>query len=432
MDYKKIVSAGFLITLVCGCNNRTEPVVNAGFIDSLITHYSEPAFVRINQEVMGFWKDRIHPKNPGLVSESKYAGALATSFHYFGDIRELKEADSVMRKVDSDFNHREGQANLTLLRYSIMQHRFREADNYLQKAKQIGLKKYDVLTSSFDVDFELGRYSSAGFELKEMHGPIDYGYFFRRSKLDHLHGMMDSSIHAMLRAASLEPGSEYLEQVAFGSVGDLYLHAAELRKAADYYIKSLRLGGADFHSLLGLGWIALVKDKNYTQAEKIFAFVQQKNKLPDPILKLSQLEDAIGDSLKQKQYARQFEKLATNPIYGNMYNKYLIELYTNILQEPVKAAILSRSELDNRATPQTYAWYAWSLFCNNRKQEAYAVFQRSVSGQPLEGLELYWMGKLMQGLNKGYNANQFFQAAYKNKYDLSPGILRDLEKQLEE
>ena len=41
------------------------------------------------------------------------------------------------------------------------------------------------------------------------------------------------------------------------------------------------------------------------------------------------------------------------------------------------------------------------------------------------------MGKLMQGMNKGYNAQAFFKAAYINKYDLSPAILKDLEKQLE-
>ena len=59
------------------------------------------------------------------------------------------------------------------------------------------------------------------------------------------------------------------------------------------------------------------------------------------------------------------------------------------------------------------------------------MYQQHVSGKPLEGLELYWMGKLMQGLKKGYNAEEFFKAAYKNKYDLSPGIVKDLQKNLQ-
>jgi hypothetical protein len=55
-----------------------------------------------------------------------------------------------------------------------------------------------------------------------------------------------------------------------------------------------------------------------------------------------------------------------------------------------------------------------------------------VSGKPLEGLELYWMGKYMQAQDKDYNAKEFLKAAYKNRYDLSPGMVRELEKGLKE
>jgi len=105
-------------------------------------------------------------------------------------------------------------------------------------------------------------------------------------------------------------------------------------------------------------------------------------------------------------------------------------LYTGILWDPSRAEQIAKGELENRATAQTYAWYAWSLFSNNKKKEAYDQFVKHVSGRPLEGLELYWMGKMMQGMNKGYNAEAFFKAAYNNKYDLSPAIFRDLGKQL--
>ena len=109
----------------------------------------------------------------------------------------------------------------------------------------------------------------------------------------------------------------------------------------------------------------------------------------------------------------------------------MIELYTGILHDPKKAEQMAKRELENRATPQTYAWYAWSLFSNNKKKEALEQFEKNVSGRPLEGLELYWMGKMMQGMNKGYNAQAFFKAAYINKYDLSPFIVRDMEKQFQ-
>ena len=106
-------------------------------------------------------------------------------------------------------------------------------------------------------------------------------------------------------------------------------------------------------------------------------------------------------------------------------------LFRSILHEPAKAALTAQKELLNRNTPQTAAWYVWALCCNNKPTEAYKIFQLHVSKKPLEGLELYWMGKLMQGLKKGYNAKQFFTEAAKNKYDLSPLMIADLEKELE-
>ena len=427
----KIYTGIILICLTTACSHKEGQIVSRIYIDSLIANYREPAFARSNDSSMQFWRNRIDPELPGLVSETKYAGTLSLRFHLFGDIQDIKKADSIIRRLDTHFNHKEAQADLTLVSYSILQHRFKEADIWLEKARQNGLKKYDQLSSSFDVDFELGRNFQAAGELKELKSSGDYGYFFRRSKMDHLNGLLDSSIHAMLRAANQEENSPYLYQVALSNAADLYIHAGDLKQAAELYQKCLAINSADFHSLTGLGWIALVHDKNDSLAEKIFAFVKTKNRLPDPLFKLTQMAQTREDSTEEKRWARLFESEASEPVYGNMYNKYMIELYTGILGNPARAEQISLHELENRATAQTYAWYAWSLFSNNKKKEALEQFEKNVSGRPLEGLELYWMGKLMQGMNKGYNAQAFFKAAYINKYDLSPAILRDLKKQMD-
>jgi len=427
----KIYTVISFACLLMACEHKEEQIVSRTYIDSLISHYQDPVFAGLNDSSMQFWKNRIDPKLPGLVSETKYAGSLSFRFHLFGDIQDIKKADSTIRRLDMNFNHKEAQADLTLVNYSILQHRFKEADVWLEKAKQNGLKKYDQLSSSFDVDFELGRNFQAANELKDLKSAGDYGYFFRRSKMDHLNGLLDSSIHAMLQAAKLEENSPYLFQVALSNAADLYIHAGDLKQAAGLYMKCLAINGADFHSLTGLGWIALVHDKNDSLAKKIFSFVRTKNKLPDPLFKLTQMAQTRSDRSEEKKWARAFESDATGPVYGNMYNKYMIELYTGILNDPARAELIAKNELENRATAQTYAWYAWSLYSNNKKEEAYKQFEKNVSGRPLEGLELYWMGKLMQGMDKGYNAQAFFKAAYLNKYDLSPAILQDMEKQLD-
>ena len=216
--------------------------------------------------------------------------------------------------------------------------------SWMEKAKQNGIKKYDQLTCSFDVDFELGRDFKAANELKELKSSGDYGYFFRRSKMDHLNGLLDSSINAMMQAAKQEENSPYLLQVALSNAADLYIHAGDLKKAANLYQKCLAINSADFHSLTGLGWIALVHDKNDSLAEKIFAFVRTKNKLPDPMFKLTQAAQMNGDSLQENRWAHAFESEATRPVYGKMYNKYMIELYTGILKDPSRAEQISKGD----------------------------------------------------------------------------------------
>ncbi len=416
-----------ILLLFASCKNGSSKIVDKIFTDSLIAHYSYPAAVKTTEDELAFWKSQMNPASPGLAHEPRYASFLISRYHQFGDIQDIKKADSIMLLVNAAFNGKEASPNLTLSAYSILQHRFTEADNYLDQARKDGLKKYEALTASFDVDFELGRYANIASQIQQMKPYADYGYYFRKSKLDHLNGAIDSSVDAMLKAASLAETSLYLKDVALANAADLYIHAGKLSNAYALYKSCIKMNAVDFHSITGIGWIALVNDKNDSLAQQLFEFVQTSTKLPDPLFKLYQVAQQRKDSTASVNYARKFVNQATDTVYGNMYNKYLIELYTGILHEPAKAVALAKKELSNRNTAQTQAWYAWTLFANHKNEEAYKVFEQSVSGKPLEGLELYWMGKLMQGLDKGYNAQEFFKAAYKNKYDLSPAMMADLE-----
>ncbi len=406
--------------------------MDSDFIDSLITHYAPPAIATKNDEEMQFWKSRIDPHLPGYLNESRYAGCLAFRFRFFGDIADLKKADSVLQKVNRDFNFKEASANIALAAHCVTEHRFMQADSFLQKAKQIGLRPYESNTTSFDIDFELGKYTNAQAELNAINNPNDYGFYFRKSKMEHLNGQLDSSIKSMLRADDLAGENKFLKGVALANAADLYIHNTDLQSANDLYIQCIRMNGGDFHSMMGLGWIALVHDNNDSLAEKIFHFVESKNKLPDALFKLTEMAETLPDSTIQIKYAEAFEKTAIDSSYGRMYNKYLLQLYTGILQKPERAEIIAKDELNNRATPQTYAWYAWALCNNNKKEEAYKIFEEHVSGKPLEGLELYWMGMMMDSLNKKYDALAFFKAAFKNKYDLDPITVKSIEKRLAE
>ncbi|MGH2646109.1 MAG: tetratricopeptide repeat protein, partial [Ginsengibacter sp.] len=361
-----------------------------------------------------------------------YSSMLAARFALKGDIQNLKSSDSILKVIAKTFNYKEAIPYTSLIPRSISQHKFNEADTFLTRAKQIGIKPYDDAAYSFDVNFELGRYPLAIENLNKIKDPKDYGYQFRLSKLEHYKGNLDSAINAMLNAAALAGNNPTLIAAALSNAADLYVHEGKLEEAYKLYKKSIAAYSSDLHSIMGIGWIALVHDKNDSLAKKIFLFVTTKTQAPDPVLKLSQAAELNNDSASMKKYALQFVDMTSNPLYGTMYNKYLVELYTGTLNDPAKSEVVAENEIPNRQTPQTYAWYVWCLYFNNKKDEAYKVYEAHVSGQPLEGIELYWMGKFMKGLGKGYNANEFFKAADKNKYDLSPSMMKDLEDNLKE
>jgi tetratricopeptide (TPR) repeat protein len=427
---KHLITGIAILLLFASCKNENKAIVSVAFTDSLLNNYSDTAVKNSLEADLQFWKNRIIPTNHGMLNELKYASCLVRRFHITGDIQDLVTADSIIFLADQAFNHKEAGPNMALIRNSILQHRFKVADSLLQQARNTGIKKYESATTGFDVAFELGYYPVAAFELKQIADPTDYGYNFRRAKLAHYNGEMDTAIVAMHHAWEQAAGNIPLMQAALSNEADLNLHKGNLQRANELYVQSIRLSATDLHSVMALGWIALVHDKNDSLAEKIFRFVRSKTKAPDAVFKLTQLADARGDSMMQKKYAAEFVDIVTAPVYGNMYNKYVLELYTGILHEHAKAEAMAARELLNRTTPQTYAWYVWALYNNNKTAEAEKVYQQYVSGQPLEGLELYWMGKYMQAKSKGYNAQQFFKAAFKNRYDLSPGMVRDLEKEL--
>jgi hypothetical protein len=429
---KYFIAVFCLCAFFASCKNTKPKIVDNAYADSLMSHYTLPRQVTDNEKDMEFWKNRIDPKQPRQVNESKYAGTLITRFHQFGDINDVKEAESILKNVNKTYNNTLPGPFVALTGSAMLQHHFIQADTLLQKAVKIGVDEFTMNTLSFDVNFELGRYNMANVFLRKLSHDKDYSYYFRRSKYDHYNGSLDSAINSMLKAADLAKATPYLQGIALSNAADLYVHEGELQKAGDLYKKCISLNSADFHSIMGLGWIAMVHDKNDTFAERLFKFIQTKNKLPDPIFKLYQLAQQRGNKVLEKKYAEEFVSKATDPAYGKMYNKYVIEIYTGILNNPAKADGLAKDELNNRATPQTYAWYAYTLFKNNKKDEAYKTFEQYVSGRPLEGLELYYMGKMMKGLDKGYDAGLFFKAAEISRYDLSPDMDKDLQANLEE
>ncbi len=423
---QSLVSLILFISVFTSCRNAGKPLVNTRFTDSLMAHYSQSPLEKLVSADMAFWKSRLD-SNPGSYTAStRYAGGLIQQFHFYGDMNALLQADSILSRVNRETNNNEAGIQRSLASLNITRHRFKEADAYVQRALAIGSEKYASTLLYFDTQFELGHYTLASQALQSCVSTNEYGYFFRLSKWKHLDGEIDSAVYYMYKAADWTGTSLYLKQTALSNIADLYMHEGELKKANDLYMQNLEQNASDLHSLQGLGRIAMMKDHNTNAAEKIFRFIGSKNRLPDALYNLEWVAEQKGDTVMQSSMAVQFVNKVSDTVYGGMYNRYLVELYTGILASPTRALAIAEKELGNRSTPQTWAWYVWCLHKAGIDKKAMEVYQANVSGKPLEALELFWMGKMMKDLGKGYNATEFFKAADKNRYDLSPGKQKEL------
>lgn len=370
-----------------------------------------------------------HPED--FVNGPAYAAALFSRFKLLASIDDLLLADSLMKKSDSANRLTNASLCKTLSYFNMQRHRFPEADAYLQRAITLEGLNAENANLLFDISFDRGEYAKAKSLLSSIAMEKSYHSFFRKSKFEHYSGETDSAIASMQSALNKAGENKLLKQAALDNLADLYLHKGNAEQAYLFYQKSLTLDAADMHSICGIANIALLNDQNTAFADSVFSGLRTKSKNPDLLLKSIAVAEEREDTVTQLNLALEFSRQTDNPVFGLMYSKYLISLYTGILHEPAKAVLLAEKEIQNRSTPQIYAWYAWSLYCNGEKEKATKVFKTYVSGKPLEALELYEMGKLLHGCSRGYDAQNYFEAAGANALDLSPQKIRDLKQQSE-
>jgi tetratricopeptide (TPR) repeat protein len=429
---KKFFAPPLLSIFLAACHPGVHPVVSQAMADTILSRTSLSSHEMVAAADFAFWKKRMDSLPDNFGNGPRYAAVLSGRFHMYGNICDLLQADSLIEKSNLANQGKEDGLLLTLASFSMLRHEFPKARLFVDEAREVGGRKYSTAMTAFDVAFESGDINTARSILASAFPQNNYAWYFRKSKLEHLEGTLDASISYMMQAAGKSQNSIYLRQTAYSNAADLCIHKGDMQQAASLFQQSVSLNPADFHSIMGLGWIALVHDDNDSLAEKLFQFVQAHTASPDVFLKLEAVAEKRHDLDAEKKWAMTFARLATNEAYGMMYNKYLIALYTGVLANPVLALRLAEKELTNRATPQTYAWYAWCLLQTGDKEKAYVIYKNYVSGKPLEGPELFYMGKLMQAMNKGYNAREFFNAAYKNRYDLSPTTAAELEKYMDQ
>src|SRR5205085_9361219 len=109
--------------------NNKKNIIDPAYVDSLMTHYTPSTAAHTNELDLLFWKKRVDSAPDNFVNLQKYAQALSTRFHIYGNIYDLRLADSIVQSLGSKY-HEPGFL-LSLAGYGMLQHRFAEAGKYI-------------------------------------------------------------------------------------------------------------------------------------------------------------------------------------------------------------------------------------------------------------------------------------------------------------
>lgn len=380
-----------------------------------------------------FWQARIDKNPSDGIAISKLAGILARRFSYSGEMNDLYISDSLYKIVHS-YNHNKNSGALrALAANSITQHRFREAQLYIDSALKMGDDKYISTLQEFDVAMELGNYMRARQALENLANKTSFDYLIRESKYsDQVSGDLEKAIEQMEKAYATLPAnpSPSLYVWIKSNLGDLYGHANRFRESYTSYLDALAKDPHDYHALKGIAWLAFSHDKDLASAKRIITYLKQQHPIPDYELLLAEFAAYEMDSVAEKKHNQNFLAAVQKGMYGNMYNKYLFNLLAADQDSADRAFVVARQEVKNRPSPEVFGWLAWAYFKKGDMSNAVQTSGWYVENKCYEPEILYYIGRIYQANGNKVMARKYLQEASLSGYELGPAASAQIEELL--
>ncbi len=381
----------------------------------------------LNQEVerldqqFDFWENKLNDAPTNQVYQQKIAALSAAKFKLTGQINYLHQSDSLYQELHNRFPSNVNYLH-ALTTNSISKHSFKAAEEYIYKAYEIGEKKFVSTLLLTDVNLERGSFEEASMNLKDIASQKHFDYYIREVKMSDQSGDLDQAIIYMEEALALAKNSKNKTLInwSLSNLGDMYGHQGEIKKSYRTFLEALENNPADLHSLKGIAWIAYSHDKNTTEAKRILNFLKEVHPVPDYDLLLAEIAAFEGDEDVEKKYTNQFVQMASQPIYGKMYNRYLCEIYGNQKNKMAQVMQIAEAEVEERPHPVSYSLKAWAHYLQGENQKALTMIDQHVVGQTEEPNAIFRVGVIYQANRKTYYAKKYLQEALDASFELGP------------
>lgn len=377
---------------------------------------------KANADEIKFWETKLLSDTGSYVYKFELAQHLISRFHISANPVDLKIADSLLINSLTKTGGKEAAIYYTLVQNAILQHQFKEANIFLQQLNYLGGEPFIIKLLSFDVLFEQGKYFDASNILNELgNKKQSFDYLIRHAKLLDQQGNSAESLNEMEQAyqVALKKGKSAIINWCLTNLADMYSHAGKLEKAYKYYLTALQRDSSNLNALNGIAKIAYLHDEDFDKAKEIILFSQQVCEKPENFLLLAQIEELSSNIAMKEKNEALFLDMLSQKNYGNMYNKYLIEILLSKPGKKSEALNIASGEIGNRATPETYSWLAYSLFENGKTTEAVQLIQKEVLGKTFEPESLFLAGVVLNKNNKA-QSESCLKECLNSQFELGP------------
>jgi tetratricopeptide (TPR) repeat protein len=417
-----------LLVLSCGKN---EKITNPADYEIYFENNAPATKLAAIDSEISFWQKKLDKIDDDIVSRSKLAGLLERRFFYSGKIIEVHQADSLYKLVNRIQSKNSSGIFRALASNSIKQHKFKQAQLYIDSALYLGDDRYLSLLMQFDIAMELGNKVKANEVLNSLGDKKNFDYLIRAAKYkDHIEGNLDEAIELMEKALKEVETNNTLLLWTKSNLGDLYGHANRMSESYRCYLDVLSKDPEYYHALKGIAWLVFSGDKNPAEAKRIIVSLKQRHNVPDYDLLLAEIAEFENAKKERDQHFANFLRTAADPLYGDMYSKYVFNLKADVLNHPDEALSIAKKEVENRPTPEAFSWLAWAYLKKGEVNQAVQIAKAKVENKSFEPEVVYRMGMIYKNSGQKNKAKQYLNDAKSSHYELGPVVVKEISTAL--
>ncbi len=393
---------------------------------------SMPSLQRIKADI-DFWAKRLEENPDDAVAKTSLAALFATRFKVAGDINDIHKSDSLYLVANTLFKTSGSSIYRALATNCITQHKFRQAQSYLDTALTLGDDLYLTYLMQCDVAMELGDIDLSKRSINHIADKNNFDYLIREAKLLDHQGNPDKAIEKMEAATqkAIDSKKEILILWAKSNLADMYGHANRFKDSYNAYLDALELRHDYLYALKGIAWLAYSHDKNTAEAKRILNYLSKLHPVPDYDLMLSKIAAYEKDPVTKENLENRFISEVSDLRYGDMYNKYLFNLTIDEDKDLNKALRIAEREVNNRPTPQSYDLLAWTYYNMNKKDEALKIANVFIENKNHEPDALYHLGMIYAYAGNTKKARQFLKEANASGFELGPELADKIYEDLD-